>query len=448
MREVPLYPRTKIMCTNAKRVSFLLPFILLSVCVTAQQHLSLEQVWEKAVTGNKKIQMSALRVQSSEEAVRNAKTERLPEINADAAYARVTNMPIYEDGYLKSPTQFPVLHNYYKIGGEAYFNVYNGNKTNLDIQKEQTEHTIIEEQKKLTISDVKFNVSVCYLDLERSCRFKELIATDIADQEKQLAHIQELQKNGVVLKSDVLRATLQLSRQKMGMVQIENDIAIAGQKLAIMAGEEDSVMIVPDSTLTDDKPLKSYPEYLADAAEHAYGYKISEGETSLRQLDLKRVKANVSPRIGLFAEYAYTYPQIFLYPYEGAAYGLGMYGVKASFPISSFYQNKHKEKAAAIQLQQQEIAHLETGDVIRQQVKEAWLRYKEALTRIDVAETNIKQATENSRIVHNTYFNQLSLVTDLLDADTQLLQTRFDLVSAHIAARVQYYQLQKVIGNL
>lgn len=440
------------MCTNTQRVSFLLLFILLSVCVTAQKaplHLSLEQVWEKAATGNKKVLMSELRVQSSEEAVKNAKTERLPEINADAAYARVTNMPIYEDGYFKAPTQFPVLHNYYKIGGEAYFNVYNGNKTNLDIQKEETEHAIIEEQKKLTISDVRFNLSVCYLDLERSCKFKELIAMDIADQEKQLAHIRELQKNGVVLKSDVLRATLKLSRQKMGMVRIDNDIAIAGQKLAIMAGEEDSVMIEPDSSLSDSAgPLKSYAEYLEDATEHSYGYKISEGETALRKLDLKRVKANVSPRIGLFAEYAYTYPQIFLYPYEGAAYGLGMYGVKASFPISSFYQNKHKEKAAALNLQRQEIEHQETGDVIRQQVKEAWLRYKEALTRIDVAETNIRQATENSRIVHNTYFNQLSLVTDLLDADTQLLQTRFDLVSAQIAARVQYYQLQKVIGNL
>ena len=99
-------------------------------------------------------------------------------------------------------------------------------------------------------------------------------------------------------------------------------------------------------------------------------------------------------------------------------------------------------------MKREEIAHEETGDVIRQQVKEAYLRYEEALTRIDVAETNIRQATENARIVNNTYFNQLSLVTDLLDADTQLLQTRFDLVSAKIAARVQYYQLQKVIGNL
>lgn len=445
------------MCTDIRKVVLMLPFIFLTMCVTAQQphdttkplHLTLAQIWEQAELNNKRIAMSRLRVESSEEVLKDAKAERLPEINAAGAYARVTNMPVYEDGLFHTPDQFPVLHNFYKVGGEAYFNIYNGNKTNLEIQKGATEHAIAEEQKNLTVSEVKFSAAVCYLDLARSCRFKELIAKDIEEQERQLAHIQELQKNGVVLKSDVLRATLKLSRQKMGMIQIENDIAIASQKLDLMIGIDEHVLIQPDSTMTLDLTVPgTYDDYLAAAAEHAHEYKISERETTLKELSLKQVKANVSPKIGLFAEYNWSYPQIQFYPYGDAVYGLGMYGVKASFPISSFYHNKHKEKAAKLQLERQEVEHKETGDVVRQQVNEAYLRYKEALTRIDVAETNIKQATENLRIVNNTYFNQLSLVTDLLDADTQMLQTKFDLVSANIAARVRYYQLQKVIGNL
>lgn len=445
------------MCTKSPRVVLLLPFILLTMCVAAQQphettkplHLSLEQIWEQAIMNNKRIAMSRLRAEGSEEMLKDAKAERLPDINAAGTYARITNMPVYENGIFHTPDQFPVLHNFYKVGGEAYFNIYNGNKTNLEIKKEATEHAIAEEQKNLTVSEVKFSAAVCYLDLARSCRFKELIARDIEEEEKQLAHIQELQKNGVVLKSDVLRATLKLSRQKLGMVQIDNDIAIASQKLAQMIGADENLLIDPDtSSLQQLLVPDTYEHYLNAATDNAYEYKISQGETALKEISLKQVKANVSPKIGLFAEYAWSYPQIQLYPYAGAVYGLGMYGVKASFPISSFYHNKHKEKAAHLQLEKQEIEHLETGDQVRQQVNEAYLRYKEALTRIDVAVTNIKQATENLRIVNNTYFNQLSLVTDLLDADTQMLQTRFDLVSANIAARVRYYQLQKVIGNL
>ncbi len=92
--------------------------------------------------------------------------------------------------------------------------------------------------------------------------------------------------------------------------------------------------------------------------------------------------------------------------------------------------------------------HSDTEDNVRKQLKEAYLRYKEALIGIDVARVNVEQAKENYRIVNNTYFNQSSLITDLLDASVQLLQTRFDLATAEMAASLQYYQLQNVVGNL
>lgn len=411
--------------------------------------MSLADVWGKAEAYNKQIQMQQLRVQRSNEEIKDAKAEKLPEISVEGEYARVTNMPLYENGLLKAPTQFPVLHNYYRVGGDAYLNLYNGKKTATRIQQSETEHEIALEQKKLTTSDIKLRASTFYLDLQRSLIFKDLLLKHMADQEKQLEQIRQLRKNGVVLKTDVLRAELQLSRQKLSLEQIENDIAIARQKLNILIGQPESVNIVPlDSTRVDSATtLKSYEDYLADALSHNYQYKISEKETELRGLQLKNVKTNVLPKVGLFANYAYTYPEIQFYPYAPFLYGLGMYGVRATLPISALYHDKHKEKAAELEYKRQEVEHTETQDEIRQQVKEAYLRYKEAFNRIEVARNNIQQATENLRIVSNTYFNQLSLLTDLLDADTQVLQTRFDLTAAQIAAQLQYLQLQKVIGN-
>jgi outer membrane protein len=410
---------------------------------------TLQQVWDRAVQYNKRIQVQQLHVQSSEEDIKDAKAERLPEITATGEYARVSNLPLYEKGLFHTPTQFPVLHTYYRIGGDAYFNIYNGNKTNLKIAEEQIVHHIREEQKNLTISEIKLRASAYFLELQRGNIFRQLMLANISEQQKQLERIRQLQKNGVVLKSDVLRAELQLSRLRLSLTTIQNDIAIATQKLNILIGEPDSAAIVPVSTANlDSLPVKTYPEYLADAMNHSYQNKISEQETNLRKLQLKDVKANISPKVGLFGNYAYSYPQIQFYPYAGVLYGLGMAGVRASFPVSAFYHNKHKVKASELEYKQQEIEHEDTQDAIRQQVNEAYLRYKEALNRISVARTNIQQSTENSRIINNTYFNQLSLVTDLLEANTQLLQTRFDLASAQIAAQMQYYQLQQVIGNL
>ncbi|WP_143306870.1 TolC family protein [Chitinophaga vietnamensis] len=416
----------------------------------ATHYLTLPEVWKKAAEHNKQLQMKYLHVQSMDARIKNAKAEKLPEVKADGMYGRVSNLPIYEDGLLHAPAQYPVVHETYKFGADAYWNVYNGGKTNREISMAQTEHALAQEQQHLSEQEIRYKVAAYYLDIYRNRMYEKVMLRDIADREQELNEIRQLQKNGVVLKSDVLRAELKLSKQKMTLLEIRNSIVIAVQRLNILTGDPDTtpVNIAMDTLALAASPERTYEDYLNDAYEHSFTMKISEKETALSELKLKQVKANVLPRVGLFAEYGYAYPQILFYPYSVALYGLGQTGVKASLPISAFYLNKHKKEEAALHLRQQEIEHADTRDQVREAVKAAYVRYTEALTRIQVANDNIAQAQENFRIVNNTYFNQLSLLTDLLDAETQLLQSRFDLTTAQVTAQLQYYQLLKATGNL
>ena len=411
--------------------------------------LSLQQVWQKSDQYSKVIQMERLQVKRSKEAIRDAETERLPELSVGGNFEQATNIPIYEKGLLHKPTQHEVIHTLYKIGADGYLNIYNGSKTNLKIAEEEVKDKIAIEQQNRSISDIRYKAAARYLELQRSLIFKELMIKDIADQEKQLQEIRHFLKNGVVLKSDVLRVELKLSRQKLSLVTIQNDIALSNQKLNILIGQPDDQVVVPtDPTSPETVEAETYEGYLSQAMDHSFQFHISEQETQLKKIELKTVKANVSLKIGLYGDFYYANPQIFLYPYNPHLYSLGIAGIRASFPISAFYLNRHKEKMAELDLKRQEIEHADTEDLVRKQVKEAYLRYKEALIGVDVAKVNVEQARENARIVNNTYFNQSSLVTDLLDANVQLLQTRFDLASAEMAARLQYFQLQNVIGNL
>jgi outer membrane protein TolC len=410
--------------------------------------LTINQVWEKATAENKIIKMQDLDVAVSAEKILDAKAERLPEISTEAEYGKVSNFPLFVDGLLHKPELLPVEHTFYKVGGDAYLNLYNGHKTSTNITRQQILHEIHSERRNQTVSEIKLQAAAYYLDLQRSIAFKALMEKNIEDQERQLKEIRQLLINGVVLKSDVLRAELQLSRQNLTLNQINNDIAIARQKLNILMGEPDAQQTLPvELSSMEELPVKNYEEYLGEAMARSYQNKISEEETRLSKLELKDVKANVNPKLGLFANYAYSYPQIQFYPYSNYLYGLGTAGIKASFSVDALYHNKHKVKAAQIELKTQELEHHHTQDQIRQKVNEGYLRYNESLNRIKVAETNVIQARENARIVNNTYFNQLSLVTDLLESNTQLLQTQFDLAAARIAAQLQYYQLQNIIGN-
>lgn len=411
--------------------------------------LSLQQVWQKSDVYSKAIQMQKVKVQRSKEEIRDAVTERLPELSVGGNFEQATNIPVYEHGLFSTPTQHEVIHTLYKIGADGYLNIYNGSKTNLKIAEEKTRDKIAIEQQNLTISDIRYRAAARYLELQRSLIFKNLMIKDIADQEKQLAEIRQFLKNGVVLKSDVLRVELKLSRQKLSLVTIENDISLSNQKLNILIGEPDEQIVIPtDKTEPDALTLGTYESYLSLAMAKSFQYRISAQETELKKIELKNVKANVSLKVGLYGDFYYANPQIFLYPYNPHLYSLGIAGVRASFPLSAIYLNRHKQKIAELELKDQELEHSDTEDNVRKQVKEAYLRYKQALIGIDVARVNVEQAKENYRIVNNTYFNQSSLITDLLDASVQLLQTRFDLATAEMAAGLQYYQLQNVVGNL
>ncbi|WP_343606188.1 TolC family protein [Fluviicola sp.] len=411
--------------------------------------LSLNEVWTKAEAFSRKVEISRQEVAVRKENYADAKMERYPDIGIKGTAEKATNIPIYDHGLFHTPSQHDVIHNLYRVSSDFYLNIYNGNKLNLKIREDRTLHELALIEKDQTIAEVRYESAQLYLDLQKSFIFLDLVQKDILDQEKQLEEIRSLYKNGVILKSDVLRVELDLSKRKMLEVEIRNDILIATQKLNILIGEPDDRIILPTGLANLSlNHLESYEACLQQALSHSFDYQVSEEMTKLSALHLKQVQANVRPQIGLYGEYYFMNPQIFLYPYNPYWYSLGIAGLRVSFPVSSLYHNIHKKRGAQMELEKEEEAHKETEDLVRQQVREAYLRYEEALVRIQVSEVNVAQAMENARIIKETYFKQTSLVTDLLDADIQVLQTRFELEAAKMEAQTKYYFLKNVIGTI
>ena len=85
---------------------------------------------------------------------------------------------------------------------------------------------------------------------------------------------------------------------------------------------------------------------------------------------------------------------------------------------------------------------------IRIQVRSAYIRHQEAIDRIKALQLSVRQAEENYRIVNNRYLNQLSILTDLLDASSVRLEAELQLTTAQSEAVYTYYQLMHACGNL
>ncbi len=410
--------------------------------------ITLNEVWQQTDVHSKKALIHNKEIQIRQENTKDAKMERYPVFNAYGRVEKASNIPVYTDGIFHKPEQHDVIHTLYNTGASMYLNLYNGNRQNLEIEERKT----LEDKAAITAeqsqSEVRLEAARSYLALAKVIKFKEVMIADIIDQKKQLVQMENLYKNGVVLKSDVLRASMEISKREMTLVQIENDILIENQKLVLLMGIEDENIIVPQDQFAEVAPLESYEDALEIAEEHAFKHLLSEEDLALSEIELKKVKANTKPSIGLIGNFTMANPQIFLYPYNPSWYSMGTIGVQISFPISSIYHNVHKKRSHVLEHQKEELQHLHVSDQIKQEVQQAYLRYQESLIQIQVCTKNQEEAHESARIIKNTYFNSTSLVIDLLDADVQYLQTQFELESAKLDSIYKYYSLQLAKGLL
>ncbi|MBC9909960.1 TolC family protein [Chitinophaga varians] len=405
--------------------------------------ITLATVWERAEAGNRQIHLQQQELAGSTEKVLAARDARLPFLNVDGAYSRLSNMPLYTDGILHAPTQFPVSHEHYTAGGNLYINLYNGGKDIREIAMAKAEASISATKLQHTVAEIRYQAAVYFLDLYRYQQFRVLLEQDIRSCELQLSEIKQLYKNGLVLKSDVLREEVKISNQQLSLTEINNNIVLSTQRLNYLMGRPDTGTIYPVVELPD--VAGPAPD---TSSQEALEYKLALKHTSLGALRLDQVKATPLPKLGFFADYRYTYPQTAYYPYSRVPWSGGQAGVSVSVPVSSFYQNRHKTREARIAWQQQRTIAASVQDNLRQDIHAAFLHYQEAVQQTVVARSNMLQATESLRILRSSYFNQQSLLSDLLDAETQLLQSKFNLTTAMVKVQVQHYQLLRLTGKI
>ena len=85
---------------------------------------------------------------------------------------------------------------------------------------------------------------------------------------------------------------------------------------------------------------------------------------------------------------------------------------------------------------------------IRMEVRTAFLRHKEALQEVEALKLSVRQAQENYRIMQNRYLNQLAILTDLLDANSVLLNAEIQLTNSRTHVIYNYYKIHMACGRL
>lgn len=411
--------------------------------------LSLEEIWKIAEANNRDLKLSDLHVQHSKIEILEAKDRLLPELSVGGDVKLNSKFLIYDNGLFSSPQDVPVKGYGYGVGYNLNYNLYNGGKDKRNIAMKKEEETRIQYEADLKKYSVKYHVAVAYFELYKFLHFYDFLKAEIEAEKKQLRLIESLHENGTVLKSDVLRTSVKLSQLELSLSDVTKKIEIAKQRLNILMGRENNMEL---SIKYDDKiELRSitagtYNDYVDIAFNRSPEYKIVNSDMKWSELNVKQVKAMLLPKVSLYSNYQYTYPQISFYPYSNDLWGFGQTGIKVQYSIDNLYKSKHTiARAQVVRNQAKEKAEMKK-DEISLQVKEAYLEQQQALESVETAEQNIIKTTETVRVIRSSYLNQESLLTDLLEAENALLEAKFNLTTAQTNVKVTHIRLLAIIG--
>ncbi|WP_010249488.1 TolC family protein [Myroides injenensis] len=415
------------------------------------QPLSLEEIWKVAEMNNRQLKLSDLYHQQSKIEILEAKDLLLPEISLGADVKLNSKFLIYDNGLFSSAQDVPVKGYGYAVGYNLNFNLYNGGKDKRNIAMKKQAETRKQYEVDLQNQSVKYNVAGAFFDLYKFLHFYDFLYAEIESEKKQLRLIESLHKNGTVLKSDVLRSSVKLSQLELSLSDITKKIEIAKQRINILMRRENDMELAikyEDDMQLNANTFSDYNDYLDIAFTKSPAYKIAGSDIKWSELNVKQVKASLLPKVSLYSNYNYTYPQISFYPYSNDLWGFGQTGIKVQYSIDNLYKSKHTITLAQIVSNQaKEKAEIKKEE-ISLQVKEAYLQQKQALQSVETAEKNIIKTTETLRVIRSSYLNQESLLTDLLEAENALLEAKFNLTIAQTNVKVTHIRLLAIIGIL
>lgn len=416
----------------------------------AQNHyvLTLEQMFALADENSKTIKAEDAAVIEAQQGVKVAKNGYLPDIDLSLSASYLGNGYLL-DREFKNGQSVPMPHFGNNFAIEATQLIYAGGAVTNSVAMAKLKEEMAGVNREATRSRIRFMLTGFYLDLYKLQNVLKVYDRNIELAKVVIKDTKARNAAGVALKNDVTRYELQLKNLELARRRVENSVEILNYDLVTMLGLPADTQIQPDTTLIEcSLPMEGMTYWQQRAESNAHAIKQSALAVEMGEYGEKLARAERRPSVALIAANHFDGPITIEVPVINKNFNYWYVGVGVSFKLSSLYKANKSVKQAQYSTA---LSRRRYDDVLEQTslaVQADYTKYLEAFDEVATLEKSVQLATENYAVIENRYRNDIALVTDMLDASTQLLDAELKLVNARINVIFNYYKLKNTSGNL
>ncbi len=414
----------------------LLCFLLVpALSVEAQRSLTLEECSQLALENNARMKNARLDVKGAEEVRKEAFTKYFPSISATGG-AFTSDNGMAELALVPGLLEMTMAKNGVMGGVTAVQPVFAGGQILNNNKLAALAVEVSRYQMKQSENEVLLTVEQYYwlhVSLQEKRKTVSLLETLIDNLYKD---VEASVRAGVANRNELLQVQLKKNSIASDRLKVDNNLRLSKMLLSQYIGLPEDDFTV-QATLQEPLPSpETYRIDLMSALPTTVAYKLLDKNVEASRLQYKLKVGQNLPSVGIGAGYMY-------HNILDTDHSFGMIFATVSVPLTDWWGGSHAIRKQKLQLKAAEYTRQDTNEKLLLQMQKLWNELEEAYEQAKISEESVKTAEENVRLSTDYYQVGTETLSDLLNAQSLLQQSRdqyTDDYTNYLIKRTEYLQ--------
>lgn len=397
--------------------------------------LSLDECIKKALANNPKIKSAFHNTEIYKTKITQAKSNYFPVFTMTNGISRnryfTINFTVEDQMY--------TFYNTIDLSITQLLYDFGKTKARADMAKYNWEATVANLDE--TINETIYNVKKAYYNLIYALEKKKVYEDSVKTYTIQLNQAELYYKTGKKSKIDVTSAKYNLGNAKLGLIQSENEIILALAELSSEMGLPEYENYKISGELIFKKYDYKFEELMKNAIENRPELKIYENQIKASEQLIRAAKKSFTPNFELYGRFQ-----------DGGGTSLSDdYGwtIGAQFRCTNYnllLMKKQLDEARATL--KRDIAELEIRkNNLHLEVKQAYIKLKNAESSIPITELSLKQAQEQHKLAMGRYKAGMGDAIELKDSENTYKNAKLDYIYSILQYKLASAEIERVVGS-
>lgn len=406
-----------------------------TLSVEAQRSLTLEECSQLALENNARMKNARLDVKGAEEVRKEAFTKYFPSISATGG-AFTSDNGMAELALVPGLLEMTMAKNGVMGGVTAVQPVFAGGQILNNNKLAALAVEVSRYQMKQSENEVLLTVEQYYwlhVSLQEKRKTVSLLETLIDNLYKD---VEVSVRAGVANRNELLQVQLKKNSIASDRLKVDNNLRLSKMLLSQYIGLPEDDFTV-QATLQEPLPSpETYRIDLMSALPTTVAYKLLDKNVEASRLQYKLKVGQNLPSVGIGAGYMY-------HNILDTDHSFGMIFATVSVPLTDWWGGSHAIRKQKLQLKAAEYTRQDTNEKLLLQMQKLWNELEEAYEQAKISEESVKTAEENVRLSTDYYQVGTETLSDLLNAQSLLQQSRdqyTDDYTNYLIKRTEYLQ--------